>query len=253
MNRREILGVAGAALLAAGTRTARAEDAPLRVLCWSEGTEPKSVYPAGINGAVAELLNKQAGIKATAAGLADPDQGVGDSTLENTDVITWWGHQKHGQVRDDRVAAVVQRMNEHGLGVLALHSSHYSKILKTGLKCTGDPGPNGWGDGLRESIYVVDARHPVAKGVKDFVLPHEEYYDDPWDLPAPSSTVFFSIFEAKRPNGESRKFRSGMAYDGLGKGRMFYFRPGHEEYPTYLQPEVQTILVNAVRWLGHRA
>lgn len=253
MNRRALLGAAaaaaGAGLLEATARQAQAAD-PIRVLCWSERTEPGSIYPEGINGTVAEFLNKVPGIRARAVNLRDPDQGVSDEILASTDVITWFGHMKHGEVKDDRVAAIVKRMNEHGLGFLALHSSHYSKVLKTALKTSGDLG-GGVGDGGKETVYVVNPSHPIAKGVTDFTLDHEEFYDEPFGIPEPNSLVLLSVFEARRPDGGHRKFRSGACFE-VGKGRLFYFRPGHEEYPTFHQAPVQKLVTNGVFWLARK-
>src|SRR5579872_908129 len=125
ITRRLLLGgaaaAAGAALMETSAVAALAEDRPLRVLCWSERTEPGSIYPNGINGTVAEFLNKLPNVKAKTANLDDPDQGLSDSTLDEVDVITWFGHKRHDQVHDDRVAAMIQRMHERGLGFLALH------------------------------------------------------------------------------------------------------------------------------------
>jgi trehalose utilization protein len=254
MNRRELLG---AATLAATTTLLESRPAPataaegvLRVLCWSEVTEPKSVYPNGIHGTLADSLNKQPGIKATVASLHDPDQGISDSTLDNVDVIAWFGHQKHGEVKDDRVDAIVKRMKEKGVGFLALHSSHYAKVLKKALNCTGNLG--GVGDGGKETVYVVNPAHPIARGVSDFSLPVEEFYDEPFGIPEPDALVLFSVFEKTGPDGKVRKFRSGACFE-VGKGRLFYFRPGHETFPTFHHPMVQKVLHNAVLWLGHQA
>jgi trehalose utilization protein len=253
MNRRELLGaaaaLAGTALAESRPAPARAEDKTLRVLCWSELTEPKSIYPNGIHGAVAEFLNKQPGIKATVASLNDSEAGVSDSVLAETDVVTWFGHKKHDQVPDARVDAIVRRMKENGMGFLALHSSHYSKVLKKALNTSGNLG--GVGDGGKETVYVVDPAHPIAKGVSDFTLPHEEFYDEPFGIPEPQALVFLSVFDSTRPDGQHNKFRSGACFE-VGKGRLFYFRPGHEEYPTFFNAEVQKILANAVLWLGRK-
>ena len=251
MDRRQLLGAAATAAGAAlinGNAEAQ-EQKPIRVLCWSELTEPRNVYPLGIHGTVAEYLNKQPGIQATVASLDDSDQGVSDATLANVDVVTWFGHTKHGNVRDDRVDAIVKRMRENGLGFLALHSSHYAKVLKKALNSTGDLG--GVGDGGQETVYVVNPKHPIAKGVTDFTIPVEEFYDEPFGIPEPSSLVLFSVFEKRGEGGKIRKFRSGACFE-VGKGRLFYFRPGHETFPTFHMPQVQTILGNSVRWLARQ-
>ena len=256
MNRRMLLGasaaLAGSALVEGlGARAAAAQDRPLRVLCWSEVTEPASVYPKGIHGTVAETLNKLPNVKATVASLKDADQGVSDSVLAETDVITWFGHQKHGEVRDDRVDAIVRRIRENGLGFFALHSSHYSKVLKKALNCSGDLGGDIVGDGGKETVYVVNPNHPIAKGVTDFTIPEEEFYDEPFGIPEPDKLVFFSVFEKRGKAGNIRKFRSGACWE-VGKGRFFYFRPGHETFPTWHQAEVQKIVQNGTLWCGRR-
>lgn len=250
MNRRELLGAAALAGAAVIESRAAAEERPVRVLCWSEVTEPASVYPNGIHGCVAEHLNKQPGIRARVASLTDPEQGVSDEVLAETDVLAWFGHQKHGQVRDDRVDAIVRRMNDHGLGFLALHSSHYSRVLKKSLNTTGNLG--GVGDGGKETVYVVNPAHPIAKGVSHFTLPIEEYYDEPFGVPEPDALVLFSVFEKPNKKGGAPTFRSGCCFE-VGKGRLFYFRPGHETFPTFFHPEVQKILANATLWLARRS
>lgn len=262
MDRRTLLGaaagLAGAALVDQTGAIAQAQDRPLRVLCWSERTEPASVYPEGGNAVVAAALNQHPGIHAEVASLNDPDQGLSQDRLESIDVLTWWGHQKHALVSDDLVRRVVARINEGKLGFVALHSSHYSKILKSALNTSGNlgmgrPGSEQVGrDGGTETVYVVDEMHPVAKGVTDFVIPKEEFYNEPFGIPEPHALVFFSVFGAKAPNGENRKFRSGCAWN-VGQGRFFYFRPGHEEYPTFHNENVQRVITNAVQWVGRRA
>jgi len=253
MNRRELLSataaLAGTAVIGAAAPEAPAQGDTLRVLCWSEMTEPESVYPKGIHGTVADVLNKLPNVKATVASLNDPDQGVSDAVLAQTDVITWFGHQKHGQVRDDRVDAIVKRMRENGLGFFALHSSHYSKVLKKSLNSSGDLG--GVGDGGMETVYVINPKHPIAKGVSDFTIPAEEFYDEPFGIPDDHTLVFISVFEKKSPEGKVRKFRSGACFE-VGKGRLFYFRPGHETFPTWHMPEVHKIVQNATLWLGRK-
>lgn len=244
MNRRELL--AASAVAAA---PAAAQSKKVRVLCWSERTEPTSVYPSGIDGTLADYLNRQPGIDARVAGLQDPHQGVSDEQLAQTDVLAWFGHQKHGEVKDERVDAIVRRMREHGLGFLALHSSHYSKVLKKALKTSGDLG--GVGDGGQETVYVVNPAHPIAAGVSDFVLPQEEYYDEPFGIPEPDALVFFSVFSKPNKAGKTPRFRSGCCFE-VGKGRLFYIRPGHETFPTWHHPQIQKIVLNACNWAARR-
>jgi len=247
MNRRDVM--TAAAVAAAGAARAAQAQEPLRVLCWSERTEPSSVYPKGINGTLADYLNSQPGVKATVANLQDQDQGVPDRVIEQSDVIAWFGHQKHGEVRDDRVQAIVRRMKENGLGFIALHSSHYSKVLKVALNSSGDLG--GVGDGGQETVYVVNPAHPIAKGVTDFTLPEEEYYDEPFGIPEPDALVFFSVFSKPNKQGKTPRFRSGCCFE-VGKGRLFYIRPGHETFPTWHHPQILKIVHNSCLWAARR-
>ncbi|MCZ6514520.1 MAG: twin-arginine translocation signal domain-containing protein, partial [Acidobacteria bacterium] len=121
MKRREFLkGTAlGVAATAAGNRiSAGAEGNPVRVLCWSELTEPKEVYPDGINGALKEYLKTQPGMSVRTASINDPDQGLSNRTLDEVDVLIWWGHSKHEDIHFDRVAQVKQRVERGKLGVI---------------------------------------------------------------------------------------------------------------------------------------
>jgi trehalose utilization protein len=243
MNRRSILK-AGLTAAAAGLPRlawARARS-PIRVLCWSEGTAPRAVYPNDICGAVAEALKAAGHVEVRTAGLADPDQGLGDAALAGTDVLFWWGHQRHDQVHDDRVDAVLKRVREQGMGFVALHSSHYSKPFKRLMENSCDLGGVGIDD-APEQITVKAPSHPIARGVSDFALAREEFYDEPFHVPTPDVVVFESSWRT------GHHFRSGCVWK-RGKGEVFYFRPGHESFRTYFQPEIKTVLVNAAHWLG---
>jgi trehalose utilization protein len=243
MKRRALLK-AGVGALAAGVPAVgwAAPRPPIRVLCWSEGTAPNSVYPKDVSGAVADALRAASGFDLHTAGLADADQGLSDAALEATDVLFWWGHQRHGQVHDDRVAAIVKRVREGGMGLVALHSSHYSKPFKRLMEDACDLGGVGIND-APERIAVKAPAHPIARGISDFRIPREEYYDEPFRVPPPDVVVFESTWRT------GQRFRSGCVWQ-RDKGRVFYFRPGHETFPTYFQPEVKAILVNAARWIG---
>lgn len=98
-----------------------------RVMVWSEGTAPKAVYPNDINGAVAEGLACLEGWEVVKASLDDPDQGLSDERLNGCDVLVWWGHQKHGKVKDELVKKIVRRVKENGMGFISLHSAHFAK------------------------------------------------------------------------------------------------------------------------------
>jgi len=99
-------------------------------------------------------------------------------------------------------------------------------------------------DGKPSQVRVLKPDHPITRGVPAvFEIPREEMYDEPFHVPAPDEV----ILEERWATGEW--FRSGMLWR-LGKGTVFYFRPGHETYPTYQEPYPLRIVTNAVRWLA---
>jgi trehalose utilization protein len=175
--------------------------------------------------------------------LQDREQGLPDSLLMETDVLTWWGHRAHAEVSEGLVDRLERRVRE-GMGLIVLHSGHYSKIFK---RLMGTPCSLKWRvAGERERLWVCDPAHPIARGLEPyFDLPQEEMYGEPFAIPAPEEQVFISWFEG----GEV--FRSGCCWR-RGAGRVFYFRPGHEIYPTYFDPNVRRVLANAVGWASGR-
>jgi len=220
-------------------------EAKVKALVWSEFTEPKDVYPKGIHGDIAEYLNASGNVEAKVVQLSDPDQGVSQAMLDWADVLLWWGHQKHRDVTDETVQRIVKSVKEGGMGYFAMHSAHYSRGL---IAILGTPcGLGSVGDGGAESISVVMPDHPIAKGVSDFVVPRTEYFGEPFGVPEPEAVVFKSTFE----KGDNIWFRSGCCWT-VGKGRVFYFRPGHETYPIMRQPEVQKVIYNATLWSAKR-
>ncbi len=244
---------------------------PVRVLIWDEAPThaPKSVYPNSLNGAIAQGLTEMSDgqIVPTTANLDEPNQGITDEALANADVIIWWGHARHGEVSDETAQKVVAAV-KNGAGLIALHSAHYSKVFKGVLNCTGHL-KGGWRETENpadtEEITVCAPKHPIAQGVEDFVLPAEEMYGGPFDVPPYEVLVFQSYFPLGGEyfpsfcttvgEGIDPKFTSGPGGgkgQGKGKGRVFYFRPGHETYPTYFDPNVRRILLNAVLWAAGR-
>ena len=176
------------------------------------------------------------------ATFTDAEQGLSEEALANTDVLIWWGHLLHRNVQDVNVERLMKHVRERGMGFVALHSAHMSKPFTQLIGATGFIG--GWEhDAGPEEIKVVAPDHPVAKGVSDMVLDDEEMYDEPFQIGTPDTVVFHSTF----PNG--KQIRSGLAYQ-IGKGRVFYFRPGHEENPTFYRPDIQRIIRNAVYWVA---
>jgi trehalose utilization protein len=222
----------------------------VRVTVWNEFRHEKTdehirqVYPKGIHGAIADYLEAQPGISAQTATLDEPEHGLTEAVLAATDVLIWWGHQAHGAVED----AIVDRVHArvlNGMGLICLHSSHFSKIFK---KLMGTTCNLKWREiGENERLWVVDPSHPIAAGVGQYIdIPHEEMYGEFFDIPQPDRLVFVSWF----PGGEV--FRSGCCYH-RGRGKVFYFRPGHETFPTFYQVEVRHVIGNAVRWAAPTA
>lgn len=221
----------------------------IRVTIWNEGRHEqssekvRSVYPKGIHGALAEGLAED-GIVLRTATLDDPEHGLSEATLAETDVLIWWGHMAHGEVQDAIVDRVHQRVLE-GMGLIVLHSGHFSKIFKKLMGTTCDLK---WREAdEKERIWVVDPSHPIAAGLGSyFELPKEEMYGEHFDIPAPDELVLVSWFEG----GEV--FRSGCTYR-RGQGKVFYFRPGHETFPTYYDANVLRVIRNGIRWAAQPA
>lgn len=215
-----------------------------RVTVWNEGRHEKidaaigKIYPEGIHGAITKGL-RACGLTVRTATLDDPEHGLTEDVLGETDVLLWWGHMAHNEVSDEVVERVYQRVMA-GMGLVVLHSAHKSKIF---MKLMGTSCDLLWREiGEKERLWVVNPGHAIACGMKDcFVIPHEEMYGEHFDIPAPDETVFISWF----PGGEV--FRSGCCFY-RGNGKIFYFRPGHESFPTYFQPEVIQVIYNGVFW-----
>jgi trehalose utilization protein len=223
----------------------REVEMPIRALVWNENQHEQknklvqTLYPRGIHGAIASALEEGGGIEVRTATLDEPEHGLSVVALAETDVLLWWGHAAHGRVEDAIVERVQQRVWE-GMGLIVLHSGHFSKIFK---RLMGTPCSLSWREaGEVERLWVVNRNHPIAAGLPPFFeIEHEEMYGEPFTVPEPMETVFISWFEG----GEV--IRSGLTYQ-RGAGRIFYFRPGHEAYPTYHDTTVRKVLVNAVRW-----
>lgn len=253
LGRRTALGLS-AALLAAlilAPASSLAAAAKRKVVVWSEGTanvDPgsKKVYPKDINAAIAEGLKplEAEGWEIVTASLNDPDQGISDELLRSTDVLIWWGHKKHGDVKNELVAKIDQRVREEGMGFISTHSSHFAKPYK---KLMGTPCS--WreykADGTSVEIIVKAPDHPICKGVKNFTLPKIERYSEPFKVNEPEAVPLDGIYT--KPNGEKEPGRMGLCWT-VGKGRVFYFTPGHETYDDYHRPEVRQIFRNAVGW-----
>lgn len=225
---------------------------PINVLVWGENRheqleeEVRARYPDGMHGAIAAGLAEHLGDRARirTAVLDDPGQGLTEETLDGVDVLTWWGHMAHDDVADEAVERVRRRVLG-GMGLLVLHSGHYSKVFRAlmGTTCTLN-----WRDaGERELVWTVAPGHPIADGVPHpIVIPEHETYGEPFGVPEPDELVFISSF------GGGEAFRSGCCYR-RGLGRIFYFSPGDQKYPVYHHADVRRVLANAVLWAAPAA
>jgi trehalose utilization protein len=208
----------------------------IRAIVWGENIHERmnavvgDLYPDGMHEAIARLLRADVGIDAETATLQQAEHGLSEARLAQCDVLLWWGHRDHGAVEDAVVERVARRVWE-GMGLIVLHSGHFSKIFK---RLMGSPCALSWREaGERERLWVVNPGHPIAAGVGP--------YFEPFSVPEPLETVFVSWFQG----GEV--FRSGLTWR-RGAGNIFYFRPGHETYPTYHDAMVGKVLRNAVHW-----
>lgn len=222
-------------------------ESPIRVVVWGENRheqeqpEVAAIYPTGMHTTIREGIEENLGSGATVSTvtLDDPEHGLTEDVLDNTDVLVWWGHAAHAEVSDE----VVERVHRHvlaGMGLLVLHSGHWSKIFGKlmGTSCTLR-----WrSEEDRELVWTVDPTHPIAQGVPHpFIIPQQEMYGEFFDVPAPDELVFLSTFSG----GEV--FRSGMTYK-RGFGKIFFFSPGDQDYPVYHQKEVRKVIANGVEW-----
>ena len=222
----------------------------INVVVWGENVHEQTnksvaaLYPNGMHGTIADALNADQRFSATTATLQEPEHGLPEARLAKTDVLFWWGHAAHGEVSDEVVERVAEQVWS-GMGLVLLHSAHFAKIFK---RLMGTPCNLTWREaGERERLWVTSRNHPIAQGLPDhFELENEEMYGEPFGVPEPLETVFVSWFQG----GEV--FRSGLTYK-RGAGSVFYFRPGHETYPTYHDANVQTVLRNAAAWAHNPA
>jgi len=218
----------------------------IRVTVWNEFRHERmdeavrAVYPEGIHQCIAQFLACDDVMVRTAT-LDEPEHGLSQQVLDDTDVLIWWGHMAHEEVGDEIVERVYQRIMQ-GMGLLCLHSAHASKIFS---KVCGTPsGLLSWREkGEMERMFIVEPGHPVVAGLPEyFEIPHTEMYGEHFNIPQPDELLMISWFEG----GEV--LRSCFTLK-RGKGKVMYFRPGHETFPIYYQPEVQTVIRNAVQYL----
>lgn len=217
----------------------------MKITVWNEFQHEKTdeavkaIYPDGIHECIAGFL-REAGYDVKTATLDMPEHGLTDEVLGNTDVLFWWGHMFHEKVSDEVVEKVYHRVMD-GMGLVVLHSGHASKIFRK--LCGTDSGNLKWREsGDKEILWVCEPGHPIVKGIGEkIIIPHEETYGEHFIIPRPDLLLLISWFSG----GEV--FRSGCCYR-RGKGKIFYFRPGHESFPVYHMPVIQKLLINAAEW-----
>ncbi len=221
----------------------------IQVTVWNEfrhekkNEKVKALYPDGMHKVIADFLGKNADLQVRTATLDEPEHGLSQEVVDNTDVLIWWGHMAHGEVSDEIVARVQKRVLE-GMGLIVLHSGHFSKIFK---KMLGTNCSLKWREfAEKERLWNIEPGHPITEGIGEYIeLPNTEMYGERFDIPTPDKLIFISWFEG----GEV--FRSGCVWE-RGHGRIFYFRPGHETYPIFYNEQIQKVITNAVRWAKPR-
>lgn len=217
----------------------------IRVTIWNENWDEvrfenvHKIYPEGIHMAISGFLQKDARLKVQATTPAGDDFGLSQELLDDTDVLIWWGHVIHHLVPQDAVERVCERVLG-GMGMISLHSSVYSKpferLIGKVMNCAYREV------GEKERVWVVNPAHSIAWGLKEcFEIEHSEVYREPTGLPLPDELVFISWYA-----GGEAAISGGCYY--RGRGRIFVFTPGHEDYPIFYDPSVQQVILNGVLW-----
>ena len=216
----------------------------IRVTVWNEYVHEKTdedvrkIYPEGLHNFIKSFLEEEEDFVVNAVSPDDTEYGLSDELLDNTDVLLWWAHKAHKLVPEDRVEKVVNRVLS-GMGIIFLHSAHYSKPM---IRLLGTTCSLAWRNDSRERLWCCNPAHPIAKGLPMHIeIPEEEMYGEHFDIPQPDELVYLGWYNT----GEV--FRSVITYM-RGYGRLVYIQPGHEANPTYHIPEIQQLIKNAVRY-----
>ena len=198
----------------------------------------RKIYPEGIHGCIKNFLSQDSNLKITTATFNQAEHGLSEEVLKNTDVLVYWSHAKQNEFSDS-VALRIQKHVLMGMGFIPLHSAHFSKPVKLLL---GTSMTLRWKHGQKELLWATCPSHPIAQGITfPIELPKEEMYGEYFDIPKADDVIFTGWFST------GDVFRSGVTFS-RGKGRIFYFQPGHEEYPIYYNKAIQKIIKNAVYW-----
>ncbi|MFD1362078.1 ThuA domain-containing protein [Lentibacillus salinarum] len=219
----------------------------MKITVWNENRHEQTnpvvadIYPEGIHRAISAFL-KEDGHDVRTVTLDEPEHGLTDEMLAETDVLVWWGHKAHDEVKDE-IAEKVKQCVLDGMGLVVLHSGHFSKPF---TKLMGTGCNLKWREAdEKERLWVVDPTHPITEGLQQYIeLEKEEMYGEHFDIPTPDELIFISWFEG----GEV--FRSGATFK-RGRGKIFYFRPGHETYPTYHHKDIQKVIKNGIKWAAN--
>lgn len=217
---------------------------PLDVTVWGEyhfeheNEIAGETYPDGVHAAIADFLDED--FEVHTATLADPEHGLTEEVVAETDVLVWFSHLKNDAVDDAVVDRVCRRVLE-GMGLIVLHSGCRSKVFRQLMGTSCDRGVRDLVETQR--VWVVDPGHPIVDGLQRpyIELPEAQANTEPFDIPEPDRLVMVSWFEG------GDVFRSGCCFR-RGNGRIFMFGPGHEEYPIYRRDDVQLVIGNAVEW-----
>ena len=180
----------------------------IRVTIWNENIHDreddrvKELYPEGLHGAIRDLLKCDEEITVTTTTLDAAEHGMPDELLNKTDVLIWWGHCAHAEVKDELVDRIQKRVLA-GMGLIVLHSGHISKIFR---RMMGTACRLRWREvGEKERLWVVSPSHPIAQGIPEtFVIPNHEMYGEPFDIPQDGRIVYLvpAIFPAQRVAAE---------------------------------------------------
>ena len=204
-----------------------------------ENATVASIYPDGIHMTLKRALEERLDVRVRTATLVEEDNGLPQAVLDDTDVLLWWGHKAHGDVLD-ATAARVHAAVLGGMGLVVLHSGHLSKPF---VRLMGTHGSLSWREAdEKERLWNLQPGHPIMHGTgRYFELEQEEMYGERFDVPDPDELLMISWFQG----GEV--FRSLMTWR-RGHGRVVYFRPGHETFPTYHDDNVQRIIANSASY-----
>ncbi|MDR0697503.1 MAG: ThuA domain-containing protein [Christensenellaceae bacterium] len=197
-------------------------------------------YPDGIHVALNQIFEGNEELyNVTLVTQDEPENGLTDLVLNGTDVLIWWGHIWQDNVLSSVADKVCKRVLD-GMGAIFLNSAYGSKPF---VKLMGTSCKAKWREtDEKERLWVVDPSHPILSGIPEtFIIEPETMIGEVFDIPTPDELLLLGWF----PGGEV--IRAGCTFK-RGRGKIFYFQPGHETCPTYYNKNVKQIILNAVAW-----